>query len=283
MSAKKPKLTIDGCVDLVSKMAQDYLEFTTSDGAIPNKLTYKIAMREEPAKIERSARKVAMEQFQTTNKPLMKFAFDTRRIDQENDRNPRSNLQYWHRSQEFITDEQQKKINVFSKVLLTLEELKKSFGRVPEWHDSYARVLLDKVVNTLRIKQGDSDIFGPQLAYLEQLMYARYRITMDEIEKIGSEDLKKVILAKDEVLTKRGIFFNSMDDKQVKDGNNAVAATNTASAVVPTSIVIDGSKIPTTQEAIVNAIFGKDSLTRKDGERTVERTITITIRDEALE
>ena len=38
----------------------------------------------------------------SVNKPLTKIAFDTRRIDQENDYNPRQNLQYYHRSEPFI-------------------------------------------------------------------------------------------------------------------------------------------------------------------------------------
>ncbi len=37
-----------------------------------------------------------------------------------------------------------------------------------------------------------------------------------------------------------------------------------------------------TQNAIINAIFGNNNI-RKDGEKTVERTITITIKDSVID
>jgi len=115
----------------------------------------------------------------------------------------------------------------------------------------------------LRIKQGDLDIFRPQLAYLEQLVFMRYRLSLDNINKMSSDELKERILKKDENLKKRGTFNKITGGKTkppgkdlAKDGNGAV-----------------------TQEAIINAIFGNNNF-RRDGEKNVTRTITITISDE---
>lgn len=273
------KLPTTGYVSLVSKFAEDFSELVDYEGQIPFKLKYTVQCPDESGSVVRSARKAELTKMAAQSAPLRKFAFDTRRIDQEMERNPRANCQYWHRSEEFITEEQQAKINTFGKLLSVLEDVKKVYGKVPEWHDSYARILYDKIVNTLRIKQGDSDIFGPQLAYLEQLMFARYRLTLEQIDKEGVDDLKKALLAKDEDLVKRGIFFLN-ESSVFKDGNSNPVLTQTAA---PQSIVIDGSKLQSTQESIVNAIFGKDNVVRKEGEKTVERTITITIRDEVVE
>src|SRR3990167_920902 len=191
MSVKKQGLTIDGCVDLISKMAQDYLDYSTSDVSVPNKLTYRITTLDEPLEVERSARKAAMKQWTKPMDPLRKFAFDTRRYDEDTTRNPRTNLQSWIRSEQFIDDETQKNIDIFSKLMKPLEQLKQSFGNQPEWHSSYARSLYESIYRILRVKQADHDIFRPQLAYLEQLMFARYRLSMEELARISSANFKE--------------------------------------------------------------------------------------------
>jgi len=81
-----------------------------------------------------------------------KVAFDTRRTDQETERNPRSNLQYWHRSAEFIDSEDQKKVVTFAKLIKPLTTIREKFGNQPEYHNSYSRILLETVERTL--KQG---------------------------------------------------------------------------------------------------------------------------------
>ena len=255
----KNLLPFSGSVELINKLADDFVSFVDDSKKILSKCTYIITCKKESPLILRSARFAALQKAQ--EKPLIKVAFDTRRIDQEHDRNPRTNLQYWNRSQAFIEEEDQNKINIFSKLMLPLEEIRKDFETEPEYFNSYARVLHDSVNRILRVKEGDLDIFRPQLAYLEQLLFARYRLSMDEINKMGIKELKESILKKDENLLKRGAFLHATQDKSKQ-------------------ISKDGNVI--TQESIVNAIFGNNNI-RRDGERTVERTITITIRDQILE
>lgn len=259
MNAKK--LTNDGAVDLINKMAQDYLNFTDSSSVIPNKLIYKyVAMLEEPS-IQRSARKAALEVLTTPVKPLMKFAFDTRRFDQETTRNPRTNLQEWVRSDQFIDDDTQSKIDIFAKMIKPLDELKQSFGNQPEWHTSYARTLHESVYRILRVKEADFDIFRPQLAYLEQLMFARYRLSMDELQRLSNVDFKNAILKKDENLLKRGAYLHVT---QADEDKQAIGT------------IIKDSDMQ--QQSIVNAIFGKNGF-RREGEKSVTRTVTIIIKD----
>ena len=264
---KKTKLTVDGCVELINKLASDYVDISTSNKLVPDALVYKIASRDESASVDRSARMAALKEIGSP-KPIKKVAFDTRRFDQETVRNPRANLQNWIRSDQFIDDETQSKVNVFARMLKPLEELKQSFGSQPEWHNSYSRTLYDHVYRILRVKEADLDIFRPQLAYLEQLMFARYRLSMDELARIREADFKEAVLKKDEALLKRGAYLHMTESPETKQAGLA------------SGMAKDGNGL--TQESIVNAIFGNNNF-RRDGEKTVERTITITIRDQVVE
>jgi hypothetical protein len=264
MSISDTKLTLSGNAELLEKFAGDF-EHLANVGAnnLPTQRKYIIKEKSDDF-AERKARKAALSSLGISK--LKKIAFDTRRIDQETERNPRSNLQYWNRSDQFINEEMQDKLNTFSKLMTVLKEIKASYGTAPEWHESYARVLHDNVERILRLKIGDQDIFGPQISYLEQLVFARYRLSMEEITKFSSYDLSKRILDKDENLLKRGIYLAQTGgfDKE-SSGQNS-------------KLIIDG-KSNNTQQNIIEAIFGNPDL-RRNGERSVERTITITIRDE---
>ena len=158
---KHPKLYTNDYAELMTQMSDDYLSCLTSATLLPNKLSYQVDICDEPLLITRSARLAALNKF--ASQPIVKKAFDTRRIDQEHDRNPRSNLQYWNRTDQFISEEAQGKINIFAKLIHPLDELKTTFGAMPEWHNSYARVLQETVHRVLRTKEADLDIFEPQL------------------------------------------------------------------------------------------------------------------------
>lgn len=298
MSTKKFKLPTDGCVELINRFANDFVLFVNGDKTVPNQLSYIISSREEPITIEQKARIAAMSHVHN-RQPLKKFAFDTRRIDQETQRIPRSNLQYWHRSDEFITEDQQNKINLFTKLYTSLTNLKNIYGTHQEWHNSYVRTLYETVSRTLRIKQGDSDIFGSQLAYLEQLLDARYRLTMSELSSISESDLEQCLLKKDENLLKRGVFFSTEAENIQKESivapppvakksfierpkltaENHLSPTLTTIPEIHNHIVIDGKNA--NQDAL-GALFS-NGIVRKDGERSVTRTITITINDSVEE
>jgi hypothetical protein len=259
---KHKLLPLDAKITLLEKMAEDF-EYYLTEGSetCPRNQTYRFSSREEDREIVRTARSAALE---TLKAPITKVAFDTRRVDQEHDRNPRQNLQYYHRTDQFITGEDSIRLQKFARLLRVLNEIKGDLGTQPEWFESYTRQLYDQVTRILRVKQADLDVFQPQLSYLEQLLYDRYRLSMDELGSISDLNLKARIMSKDEALLKRGSYLQE-----------------TGEVEEPKQIVADGNS-KTTQDSIVNAIFGGNNL-RKDGERTVERTVTITIRDNVID
>lgn len=268
MSDKKQLLPLDGCANLLEKLVGDFVTMSNSNHTLPNQRTYKVASSAEPCGVTRSARKAAFLRLYSSG-PIRKYAFDARKTDQDSERNPRHNLQYYSRSQQYIDEEDQKRLESFARLVKPLDAIKEKFGSHPEFFDSHARKLRENVQTILKVRESDMDIFRPQMDYLEQLLYARYRISAEDLEKMSSKMLQDRILSKDEDLLKRGSFMHvtgdPKDDKQKR-----------ANILVKDS---DGGKI--TQDSIVNAIFGNNEF-RRDGEKKVERTITITIRDEVL-
>ncbi len=258
------KLPLEGNAELLEKMTEDYSQMVASGAdKFPSKRFYKIAYTEEAGAVSRGARKAALGNILAPK--LTKIAIDTRRIDQETVRNPRSNMQNWHRSDLFVSDNVQDKLDVFGKIKECLNEIKQIYGREPEYLTSYAAELDGHVERALRLNIGDKDYFEPQLAYLEQILFARYRLSMDEIKRIEKRDIKKAILSKDEDLLKRGAYLDRTGgfNKSSED---------------PHKIVINGNGAGT-QQNIIEAIFGNNNL-RRDGEKKVQRTITITVTDE---
>ena len=265
MTTKHKNLSFDGCVDLVTQMVNDFvLHAKDPNKIIPNKKTFTVEGKDESSSIVGSARLAAYNSI-LNEKSIKKVAFDTRRIDQKLEGNPRVNLQYYNRSQQFIDAEKHKKIITFAKLMPVLDVIQKEYGDQPEYFQSYAMSLHDLVSRALRIKEEDLEVFSPQLNYLEQLLFARYRLSMEEISKLGNDKLKKRILSKDESLLKRGNYLD------ITGGNDA--KKNATSHI----IMKDGDK--PMQESIINAIFGNNDF-RRDGEKKVTRTITISISDE---
>lgn len=139
-----------------------------------------------------------------------KVAFDTRRIDQETEYNPRRGLQNYNRSQAFLSEEMAQKIKKLAVLRTVLADLKKDFGKEPEWQDSNARVLLSNIDKALRINEMDGDFSANQpamasIGYIEELLHMRYRLTPDDLIRLGSEEIKKIIISKDEELIHKGI------------------------------------------------------------------------------
>jgi hypothetical protein len=218
--------------NLIHQMMEDFAH-CLAGGEIPDKFTYKVA--------EKTG--------------FVKQAFDTRRINQEIDRNPREGLQHYHRSEPFILSGQQEKINTLSKLLIVAENLKNQFETVPDWKYSYARLLFDNLQRILTTNpDGTYDPSDTQFNYLEQLLGTRYRLSFEQINEYSLEKLAEIVLSKDEVLMKRGVKHNSMQTKGVSQ---------------PLSI------------AGLEGLMGQQF--RQAGEKTVERTITITIRDQVIE
>jgi hypothetical protein len=185
-----------------------------------------------------------------------KLAFDTRRIDQETEYNPRRGLQNYSRSEAFLSEGLGEKIKNLAKLRNVLEDLRKEFGKEHEWQDSNARVLISTLDNGLRTIEKDGDYATNQpaqgsLDYIEELLHVRYRLSGDDLAKLSARDLKRVILSKDEELTRK-------DVKQALEITKGDVATQS-------------------YDTLMEKLFGNVRATADNPE--VERTVTITIRD----
>ena len=137
---------------------------------------------------------------------ITKVAFDTRKIDQETEYNPRRGLQYYHRSEGFIKKDTAAVVSTFMKLKAAIDQIKNKYIGAPEWLDSHCRVLSAALDRILRAEQQDYEFFEPQLNYLEELVDVRYRLKLSDIETYGEEKLKDIILSKDEPLLYTQIF-----------------------------------------------------------------------------
>ena len=252
------KLALDGKTNLLMQLSKDFIFYTNSQNKLPKELTYKISSLAEDYSDSCKPRIAALYSISKKLDGFVKLAFDTRRIDQDSERNPRTNLQFWNRSQQFLEESDSRRLNIFAKLIDPLKEIQEEYSSQPEYFTSYARKLNDIVNRALRVKEGDLEVYRPQLDYLEQLLYTRYRLSLDDMSSKDKDSLKKAILKKDEDLLKRGDYLNLTSKKSNE-----------------TFTIKDGHSI---NENIVNAIFGNNEF-RREGEKKVTRTITISITD----
>jgi len=193
------------------------------------------------------------------NPGLVKLAFDSRRIDQETEFNPRRGLQFYNRSDAFLSEGIASKLKHFERLKVILDNLKIKFGKKPAWQDSYTRVLLNSIERALRTNQQDGDYTDNQpgvgsFDYLEEMLYVRYRLQPDDLVNMTDEQLIKSILSKDEEL--------------MKDTNDAHEITRSDVATQP-------------YDSLIEKLFGGIKATKENPE--VERTVTITIKDKFVE
>lgn len=189
-------------------------------------------------------------------KGFKKLAFDTRRIDQETEYNPRRGLQNYNRSEAFLSEAVGHKLLSLAKLRTVLENLREEYGREHEWQDSNARVLLATINNGLRIGLNDEDYATAQpaqgsLDYIEELLHVRYRIALADLNRMSDLDLRKAILSKDEELTRKGVRQALEITKQ------------------------DISK--QSYDSLLDKLFSGARASAENPD--IERTITITIRD----
>lgn len=194
------------------------------------------------------------------NTLIIKNAFDTRRVNQETEYNPRRGLQNYSRSEPFISQALSDKLYNLSKLKNVVGELKQVYGRENEWHDSNARILLSTLDKGLRTDQKDGDYTESQqsvgsLDYIEELLQVRYRLNHDNLKSMASSDLKKIILSKDEALTRKDINHNIEINKS------------------------DISKQG--YDTLLEKLFGGVRATADN--KSVERSVTITIKDTYLD
>ena len=191
-----------------------------------------------------------------SGKGFNKVAFDTRRIDQETEFNPRRGLQNYNRSEAFLSQAMGNKIISLAKLRNALLSLQDKYGHEHEWQDSNARVLLSTLDKGLRTIQKDGDYTEAQqgvgsLDYIEELLHVRYRLGFDDLVRLGETDLQKVILSKDEDLIR-------------KDVNRALHITKHDVA-------------SQSYDTLMEKLFGNVRASKENPE--IERTVTITIKD----
>lgn len=205
----------------------------------------------------RLLRKTALESAKS-GQGFTKLAFDTRRIDQETEYNPRRGLQNYNRSEAFLSEGTAQRVMNFAKVRNVLNGLKEVHGKTHEWQDSNARILLTAIDKGLRTGIDDGDFASMNqpgvgsFDYLEELMNVRYRLTYDDLTTMSESDLKRVILAKDEELVR---------DRNVKQ----------ALEITKQDVATKG------YDSLIEKLLEGCKASSENPD--VERTITITIRD----
>ena len=185
---------------------------------------------------------------------ITKVAFDTRRIDQETEYNPRRGLQYYHRSEGFIQKDAAAMVKTFGKLKGVVDQIKGKYLGNPQWFDSYCRVLSASLDRVLRADQKDTEYFQPHLDYLEELLDLRYRLKLNDIESFAEEKLHDLILQKDEKLS---------------------------NAIINNPILKDSNEPENGLNVLLAQLLGTVKATGND--KSVERSITITIRDTVLD
>lgn len=216
---------------------------------------------------------------------LTKVAFDTRRINQETDFIPRRGLQNYHRSEQFVSEALNEKIMAFAKLARVCDEIKLQFGREPEWQDSYTRILTSSVHKGLRTQETDGDYSEAQpsvasLDYLEELMYVRYRLTPEELSKMSENDLRNVLLSKDELLVRKGNISPIQNIITPSDVSKYSYDTMMDKMLSTMAQVMSSYKPPQQDDVLTSKLF--DVKATKDSPE-VERTVTITIKDKLVD
>jgi len=289
------RLPLDAKIALIGKMVDD-LDFYKETGSskCPNEQHYSVVSRDEDLAVEQHARFAA---FKKLDEGIRKVAFDTRRIDQEKDRNPRRNLQNWHRSEPFIDDETKEKLAAFSKLEKVVQSLKGELSDQPEWFDSYVRALSNNLDRLQMKRAGDKgvEVYKPHVSYLEQIVYNRYRLTLDDVKDASEKKLRKILLAKDDDLKGREEFLMSTGGFNTEKNEKHIGETSRDDLLMTMAQLLAQGNSGNSQPIIIqqpqqeeqspkdaaSALFG--SPLRRAGEKSVERTITIKIIDSVVE
>lgn len=224
--------------------------------------------------------------FISQSNSLSKTAFDTRRINQEVEYNPRRGLQSYHRSENFISEGVASKIKAFAKLALVLDKMKEEFGKQPEWQDSYTRVLASSVHKGLRTTQLDGDYSDAQpsmasLNYLEELMFVRYRLTPDNLLSLSDADLRKVLLCKDEILVRGDIMQNKGQIITTADINKLSYDQMVDKVLYVITHLMSAQKQP--EDNLAKLFDVKATKENPNVQRTITITINDKIKDEELQ
>jgi hypothetical protein len=204
------------------------------------------------------------EAFEALPSGMTKIAFDTRRINSETTVNPRRNLQNYQRSEPFISPEISNKIKNLFKVKTAVDLIKDQFIGDPDWLDSNSRILCNAVDNTLRVEQKDYDFFKPQFDYLDELLYLRYRLASADIERLPEEEIRNVLLSRDEKLMHKSLYANYRLKDQISKTSDQ-----------PMPIIKQPSFVQ--EDSLMEKLFGNVKANKEN--KNVKRSINITIAD----
>lgn len=201
------------------------------------------------------------------NKPIIKVAFDARKFNSETDFHPRRGLQNYQRSESFISNALSNKIFTIKKLKDVLEKIKSEFITYPEYQDSYCRILLNTVNNVLRENIKDNEFSENQQSagsfnYLEEILFARYRLTLENIANLSENDLKQNLLNKDEILKHKEILAPSLQ-------------SNAADPIINRAVIQANS-----YNDLLNKLFDVKATAEN---KNVKRTVSITIEDSIVE
>jgi hypothetical protein len=227
------------------------------------------------------------------NEQIKKVAFDTRRINEETQYNPRRGLQNYHRSEPFVSTSTAQKLASFNKLRKSVKLLENKFGKEPEWGDSYARVLLSTLDKGLRINEKDGDFSAEQpsvgsLDYIGQLLHLRYRLTTEDLDKFSEEELRERILSRDEELINKQAYLGLSDDvvgviKNTDKKNEEVFIMGREINDTPIIRNTDDSYISRREvmvkdyDSLMDKLFGNVKASKENPE--IERAVTITIKE----
>ena len=199
---------------------------------------------------------------------IIKQAFDTRRINSEEQINPRRNLQNYQRSEPFISEEIALKIKSLFKVKNAVDQIKGQFIGDPDWLDSNSRILCNAIDNTLRIDQKDYDFFKPQFDYLDELLYLRYRLASGDIDRLREDEIKDTILKRDEKLLYKSIYSNYLPTDRIHKSSDQ-------------SLPMVKQTIISQEDSLMEKLFGNVKASKDS--KSVERSVNIVIKDSILE
>ena len=236
------------------------------------------------------------------NNEIKKVAFDTRRINEETQYNPRRGLQNYHRSEPFISEAIAQKLTSFGRLRKVVKSLENKFGREPEWGDSYARVLLSTLDKGLRVNEKDGDFSAEQpsvgsLDYIQQLLHLRYRLTSEDITRLSEDELRSRILGRDEELLYKQAYLGMSYEPQVvktteqKNEPASYVVAKNEPILVKTERQLDSEFMVARNDSyisrrevmtkdydsLVDKLFGNVKASKENPE--VERAVTITIKE----
>ena len=206
---------------------------------LTNRLLYRIQNIHAAIEERSEPRELRIQALKQLKNPLVKNAFDTRRVNSDTDFNPRRNLQNYHRSTPFISEGAAEQLKTFFRLKTAVDSIKNAFVGDPDWLDSYARILSTALDRTLRVEQKDMDFFQPQLDYLNEMLYLRYRLKDNDIAKMADNELRNAILSKDEKLLYKHIYANYNNNQMTKETNNVAPSMAKETSRQPSSIEKD--------------------------------------------